>query len=347
MLLISAIAFAAGMPCPGTGAWFGHAKTELTTLAKASCADVGAEMVARAGGQHGWYDPHNGGTYAVLSSSPTEIRTSRTANPEHSVGGIKYVDKQVLTLTEKNGNCEIAACSESQGTSVKDFSTNYCDLRNLFCGSADGCKPVQHDFESVQESVNASSGQSEFAQCITNPHFRKWDFPRLGFQSMKCPGSGAWFGHAKTEVVATAMTDCANVKAEIVARAQAQLGWVDPHNGGTYAVLSIRAAEIETSRTANMNHSFAGLEYVEKQVFTLSDKPYVTCEISACSESQGISIKDFSTNYCDIRNLYCGKADGCTPVLHNFASTQNSVEASSGQADFSSCIVKAVTTMVV
>merc|ERR1712187_301415 len=99
------------------------------------------------------------------------------------------VDKQIFTLTPNVDSCDIAACSESQGTSMKDFSTNYCDSRNLYCGSADGCKPVLHDFTSTQSSVDASSGQSDFSACIV---------PSLTSADMKCPGSGAIFGHAKT-----------------------------------------------------------------------------------------------------------------------------------------------------
>lgn len=329
------------MSCPGSEATFGHAKTQLVSAAKASCAVVRAEILARADGAHGWVDPHNGGVYKVLSSTPTEVRTSRTANPKHSMFGQKYVDKQIFTLTTRDdGSCEIAGCSESQGTSVKDFSTNYCDLRNLFCGSTDACHPVLHDFLSSQESVSATSGQSDFSKCITGYSARSLGAIGSASGSMKCPGSGAWFGHAKTQVTAIAMTTCSNVKAEIEARVQAQQGWVDPHNGGTYALVSSSVAEIETSRTANPKHSLGGFKYVDKQIFTLSDRNS-QCEISACSESQGSSKMDFSTNYCDILNLYCGSADGCKSVTNDFASKEISVDASSGQSDFNACIVKA------
>lgn len=153
------------MKCPGSGAWF-HAKTQVTATAKANCADVKAEILARIGAQNGWVDPHNGGIYSVISSSDTEIETKRTTNPKKSFGHQVYTDKQSFTLSEKGDACEIAACSESQGTSLKDFSTNYCDIRNLYCGSADGCKPVLHDFTSDQQTVDASSGQHDWSQCV-------------------------------------------------------------------------------------------------------------------------------------------------------------------------------------
>merc|ERR1711865_519365 len=245
-------------------------------------------------------------------------------------------DKQVFTLSENAGACEISACSDSQGTSYKDYSTNYCDLRNLYCGSADGCTPVFHDFSSTQEIVKASSGQSDFSACIVKKA------PIKSQATVKCPGSHAIFGHAKTQVTATAKASCADVKAEIEARASAQKGWVDPHNGGIYSVISSTDTEVDTKRTTNHKHSPGGITFTDKQTFTLSDKAG-TCEISACSESQSTSLKDFSTNYCDLRNLYCGSADGCTSVVNDFASTQETVNASSGQSDFSACVVKGVT----
>merc|ERR1711937_816695 len=104
---------------------------------------------------------------------------------------------------------------------------NYCDIRNLYCGSADGCKTVAHDFTSNEETVTASSGQHDFSQCIVKSQLELDDKVET---SMKCPGSGAWLGHAKTQVTATAKASCADVKAEILARVGGQNGWTDPHN---------------------------------------------------------------------------------------------------------------------
>jgi len=340
MMIASSVAAAAAMTCPGSKAWFTHAKTQVTSVVKASCADVNSEIQARAAAEQGWVDPHNGGIYSILFANNGvggiySVRTQRTANPSHSVAGKKYVDKQVFTLSENAGTCEISACSESQGTSYKDYSTNYCDLRNLYCGSADGCTPVVNDFSSTQDTVKASSGQSDFSACIVKKASIKSP------AAMKCPGSGAIFGHAKTQVTATAKASCVDVKAEIEARAGSKV-WVDPHHGGIYSVISVTDTEIDTKRSTNPKNSPGGITFTDKQTFTLSDKAG-TCEISACSESQGSSLKDFSTNYCDLRNLYCGSADGCTPVVHDFSSTQESVTASSGQSDFTQCVVKGVT----
>jgi len=65
------------------------------------------------------------------------------------VGHMTYTDKQIFTFQGSASTCTISACSASQGTSLKDFSTNYCDIRNLLVGSK-GPPPVapaiDHDF---------------------------------------------------------------------------------------------------------------------------------------------------------------------------------------------------------
>merc|ERR1711968_204338 len=133
-----------------------HAKTQLVATAAASCADVQAEIEARASGLNGWVDPHNGGNYTIITRTHTadgnvQIWTNRTTNPETSIGGRIYTDKQVFTLVGHSGHCSIEACSESQGMSYKDFSTNYCDMKILFCGTADGCVAALNDFHSTEE----------------------------------------------------------------------------------------------------------------------------------------------------------------------------------------------------
>lgn len=122
-------------------------------------------LVPRVGGRI-----HNGGVYSVTAKTSSELATQRTTNPAKSVGGQKYTDKQLFKLSDHSGKCEIHGCSESQGFSVGDFSTNYCDMRNLYCGSADGCKPVSKDFASAEASVSKSIGAGkDFSKCIVRP----------------------------------------------------------------------------------------------------------------------------------------------------------------------------------
>jgi len=121
-------------------------------------ADVAAEIQARVNGQSAaWHDPHNNGTYAAVSQNDKEMLLTRTSGSK-SVGGTKYTDKVLFTFESSGAGCSIGACSESQVTSVADFSTNYCNIRNLYCGSADGCKPVEHDFATKETAVSPSFG---------------------------------------------------------------------------------------------------------------------------------------------------------------------------------------------
>merc|ERR1712048_523804 len=277
------------------------------------------------------------GIYSLESSSSGLVNTQRTTNPATSVGGVTYTDKQTFTLTDKSGSCEIQACSESQGTSVGDFSTNYCDLRNLYCGSADGCVRVKNDFTSDETSHSGSIGAGHDAsKCIVSPSAVDEVAVQLG-DAYQCPGSGSLV-HASMKVTVTASASCADVQAEIEARASSN-SWVDPHNGGIYSLESSSSGLVNTQRTTNPATSVGGVTYTDKQTFTLTDKSG-SCEIQACSESQGTSVGDFSTNYCDLRNLYCGSADGCVPVKNDFTSDETSHSGSIGAGhDAGACIV--------
>ena len=70
--------------------------------------------------------------------------------------------------------------------------------------------------------------------------------------------------------------------------------------------------------------------FTDKLTFTFSDFPGTkpACGIHACSESQVFSLKDFSTNYCNLRILYCGKEDGCVPVKHDLSVSEVKVTPS-------------------
>jgi len=333
VMLVTLVAGAsAGYTCPGSGS-FVHASMKVTSTASASCADVQEEITARASGSGGWTDPHNGGIYSVLNTDGG-INTQRSTNPATSVGGQVYTDKQTFVLSDVDGGCKIESCSESQGTSVGDFSTNYCDQLNLFCGSADGCTPVKHDFTHTEDSHSGSIGAGhDSSVCIV----KKAELEAVAADSYSCPGSGSLV-HASMKVTATAAASCSDVQAEITARASGSGGWTDPHNGGIYSVLSTDGG-INTQRTTNPATSVGGQVYTDKQIFVLSDADG-GCQIKACSESQGTSVGDFSTNYCDIRNLFCGSADGCKPVQHDFTHKEDSHSGSIGAGhDAGNCIV--------
>jgi len=345
-LSLAGVASAGEYKCPGSGslirAWM---ETTATTMRGTSCADVKTEIIARVNAKKGWMDPHNAGIYTLLATdSDNVIKTQRTANASTSVGGRVYTDKQVFELTDIDseyplaGYCEIKACSESQGFSVGDLSTNYCDIRNLYCSFADGCSTVTKEFDTKEVEYKKSVGaEHDFSKCIAKPASSA-----TTLDAYTCPGSRS-FIHASMKVTATASATCANVKAEIKARASAESGWKDPHNNGVYSVLDSDSNNtIHTQRTTNPATSVGGQIYTDRQTFVLIDVG-TSCQIKACSESQGTSVGDFSTNYCDLRNLYCGSADGCSTVHSDFDAKESSHSGSIGAGyDSSKCIVQQV-----
>jgi len=145
----------AAMSCPSTPALGPAAGMKISTVAATSCDKVAAEIKARVNGQSSkaWHDPHNNGKYTLENYGGT-VSTSRLT------GDDKYTDKQIFTLAPDGDNCKIDACSRSQVTSVFDKGTNYCDLKMLFCGKADGCKPLVNDSTVGTETTEKFAGAS-------------------------------------------------------------------------------------------------------------------------------------------------------------------------------------------
>ncbi len=144
----------AAAKCPGSSAWI-HASCEVTVTAAASCDLVQQEMLARVSGQYAqWHDPHNNGTYSTLPSTEGLMFQRITGNK-------MYTDKIGFDFQSQGDGCIISGCSESQTTSIGDFSTNYCNMRMLYCGTAEGCKPVVHNFGIQETSVKPSLGAGD------------------------------------------------------------------------------------------------------------------------------------------------------------------------------------------
>ena len=145
--------------CPARTAY-----AKITAFANAPCDSVRSEMLARIHGQpKTWHDPHNNGTYAVLDASGDVLQLQR------ETGNHRYTDKfNFVFVAPSDSTCTLLGCSESQVTSVADFGTNYCNLRMLYCGSADGCPPVDHDFTSDEQVVSTSSpaAQHDLKLCL-------------------------------------------------------------------------------------------------------------------------------------------------------------------------------------
>merc|ERR1719336_1877176 len=133
--------------CPGSGARQ-HTMAQSTIAFANSCAEVSAEIQARAQGAAGWKDPHNRGRYTMLAAEGNMLKIKRRT------GNNRYTDVQTFSLTANGSGCSVNACSVSQGNSNNDAGTNMCDMGNLYCASTEknpqngvACKPVKTDLK--------------------------------------------------------------------------------------------------------------------------------------------------------------------------------------------------------
>ena len=161
--------------CPGSPSAPVRAKCYMAVRFDQPCVRVRAEAEARIAAGPA-FDPHNGGLYSLLtSSSPASLAGQRTTGsgsaPTH------YTDRFTLTFNASSlagggggEGCLVSACSESQGRSHLDFSTNYCNLRILYCGDADGCPSLGEPNLGYEESfVDCGHGATHSsADCL--PH---------------------------------------------------------------------------------------------------------------------------------------------------------------------------------
>jgi len=166
-----------------------HAQTYIEFSAATTCASVADEIQARAeANQAGtWVDPHNGGKYFFEHSygrqcgyadlyACTDLYLSRQTGTASIPQGGPFLDKIAFHLVQSGGCdsdvtdcqsvavCKVSACSASQVESVTDFSGNYCNIRNLICGSDVGCVTEQHDFgfEEDWEHFELSPGNAHY-----------------------------------------------------------------------------------------------------------------------------------------------------------------------------------------
>eukprot|EP01061_Rhynchopus_euleeides_P016858 TRINITY_DN2819_c0_g2_i2.p2 TRINITY_DN2819_c0_g2~~TRINITY_DN2819_c0_g2_i2.p2 ORF type:complete len:166 (+),score=55.84 TRINITY_DN2819_c0_g2_i2:61-558(+) len=158
VMAAAASVIASDYSCPS--APFGlHASCEVTATVNGTCAEALAEAVVRMQGKNGWTDPHNGGNYSVTSQTTTEINGKRlTGKAPH------YEDHFTMKFEGSGSICTIVSCSKSQSTSVLDFSTNYCNQHNLYCGTQHGCKYVQYNFHVTEKF--GSCHQHDSSACI-------------------------------------------------------------------------------------------------------------------------------------------------------------------------------------
>lgn len=124
----------AGSNCPSSPAYI-HAGCDMTITFTNTCTEVQNEISQRVNGQYNkWHDPHNNGTYSFSSKSDSMFELTRLT------GDGKYTDKIIFTFASDNDGCKMEGCSQSQVFSIYDFSTNYCNLHDLYCADSK-CHP--------------------------------------------------------------------------------------------------------------------------------------------------------------------------------------------------------------
>jgi len=153
-----------------------HAQASVDLVAMAQCSDVADEIRARIAGNAAgmWVDPHNGGNYTIVGAT-SDYRGFQKIDIERVTGNGPvagpFTDKIRFTLQQRGRgrHCEVTACSVSQSQSVSDFSTNYCNQRNLYCGSDTGCTPVMHDFKFHEIHTTLSPGRDGYPGATAEP----------------------------------------------------------------------------------------------------------------------------------------------------------------------------------
>merc|ERR1719384_1368938 len=129
-------------------------------------------MEARANMQDGWKDPHNNGKYDIAKDS-----TSAVLAVDHYGGNFPHFHDKVnfvfearrRLLSEKAAGCTVYACSDSQGISAADGSTNYCNIRNLYANeSQDKVPPVNTNLNYHEKSKKSQLGGLDLQKSACN-----------------------------------------------------------------------------------------------------------------------------------------------------------------------------------
>ena len=111
---------------------FGHARCKIIWEMEegVSCTDLEQSVIENVeaftpGPAEGKYEMIK---YEQDSSDLKYVWSTRETPTKH------YVDDVLMTFEETNGKCTVHGYSRSQSASMYDYSTNFCNLRNLFTG---------------------------------------------------------------------------------------------------------------------------------------------------------------------------------------------------------------------
>jgi hypothetical protein len=147
--------------CPDSPASV-HASCKVMTVFENQCSTVQQEIMKRINGQNEpsdskkyWRDPHNNGTYTLISS---ENGLPATWQFKRVTGDGKYTDLINFDFTLLNNvQCSVETCSMSQVFSIGDSGTNFCNIHDLYCDEP-GCNPFYKLFydENVQKCTSSN-----------------------------------------------------------------------------------------------------------------------------------------------------------------------------------------------
>jgi len=155
--------------CPGSPVESNH-WAQVEALALEDCANVRREVLARVDLQARgrWHDPHGAGIYGVLErSQPRSLLLARTDHNSNDLIGFTFTDAH---SSQYGAACTIRGCSQSQlFAAVLDDSDQYCNVRMLYCGRAEGCQPVHFDLHGQEVSVQTSPGGGKDRQRCMRP----------------------------------------------------------------------------------------------------------------------------------------------------------------------------------
>jgi len=142
-----------GGQCPMGGAMSAHSCWMTVSFFNVTCSEVSTEAQARMQATSRWEDP-----FVQWQDPEAEpgLHNITSGLRQGSMDGMWYTDTaggytDILRVSFASGNnsCVLFACAESNQTSPYGEVTNYCNLRNLYCGSEEGCGSVHSDFSGL------------------------------------------------------------------------------------------------------------------------------------------------------------------------------------------------------
>ena len=153
--------------CPGSSSST-HSKTILeTAFKKNSCAEVKQEMKSRV-----LIDP----SFTITGDDDGDPNNFQGARMQLAVdrGDDKFgfyfkptnIDYTSSSKKHPPG-CVLTACGERQSRSFDDASSNYCGMRNLYCGSRKTCQFINHDMDFDEKIVTSLHSSTQLAHCGT------------------------------------------------------------------------------------------------------------------------------------------------------------------------------------